>query len=301
MQFPAARVVVENRTGLHQRAFIGKDIVRLAPYEIRPLHPDVADQFFQQCKGQVQKHVGAVVPTPLPWEKHLWLANMTGNPFLAKTVKVRRVQKGEEVHIETDNPLLEAVVIRRTHGGGQQEVPKKDGSQGKELINLSRTTLVIPPYTRVCVSVDIGSWLLRRDMQQRMHHIGKLIQARPQSPFEPNEAWALYKLRFYATQILGIEEEFLGKHPRDIEGEHEDAEARSHLLRVMFFKIVDPTVNIPDEEMFNKVYNPPPLIEDAPEPTAQVSPLDEPPLPPDTEAVEKREAAKQRLKSSKGK
>lgn len=249
----AQNIALKNRTGEVQRAFVDGNIEQLLPYQTGNFSPEVAAAFLEQRRGFVSKHVAARIPTPLPNEQIIWIANVTGNPFLPERVTLRRYKKGEEEEYEVDNPLRTPAVIRRKYKGGQRTQQTRLDPYSEESLNLPGDYVELPPYTRAPISVVLGEWMLRRDNQQARHHIGKMIQCRPPAEYEPNEAWSIPRLRFYAAQILDIPQNYLDAITGP-DADLSEGEQKIGLLRHMFFRLVDERWNLPSKASFVKIW-----------------------------------------------
>lgn len=240
-------IAIQNLTAHTQKCFWNGMIYSINPYQVREFIEGIAYAFFDQRPKFVVEYKPIELPEPAPGEKLVWLANNTGNPFLPEVIKLKRYKKGEEEEFEIPNPIREPAAITRSLSLGQRIVPQKNDPTADESLNLGRRKIVIPPYTRVCVSEGLSNWLLRRDMMAERQHRGRLIECRPPTDCDPNVSWELERLRVLA-KIMEIPDEMLGQHEAELRARfagNEEAQelgilqAKQDLMYVLFFRIID--------------------------------------------------------------
>lgn len=251
-------ISTQNLTAQPQKCFWNGRIYVIQPYQVREFIDDIAYAFFEQRSGFVVEYKPVELPEPGPRDKLVWVANNTGNPFLPEKVQLKRFRKGEEELYEVDNPLREAVVIRREMSRGQRFEPSKQDPGALESFSLGNQKIVIPPFTRVCIAEPVAEWLMRRDGMQEKHHRGKLVRSREPSDCEPNVSWSLTELQVYAG-ILEVGEELLGPHEDELKAKYrtdpetcelETLRAKQDLLYVLFFRLIDERFWQPSQSEF---------------------------------------------------
>lgn len=215
----------------------------------------LASLFTGQRQGYVVRRTIAEIPR-VPGEPIIWVANVTGNPWLPKEVKLKRINKGVEEDYLAPNPLLDPVTLTNRMRGDQVIVSTPDGSD-KETKWMPEVVIAIPAFTRVGLSKRYAQWVLARDERQEIHHIGKVVQCRPprSDGFEPNISWGLGELQDYARyafpdEVWSGHEELLGKDPSDYRDEAEQAAAADTLCKALFFLVVREEYSLPEPEAF---------------------------------------------------
>lgn len=207
----------------------------LQPFTSQPFPRRIGELFLSKCSHAVRRYSPVKLPGGDPDDPTVYIANMTGNPFLPATIKVQRVHKGEHISVEVENPLRKATVVRHEMSRGQKigQNPKDPGEM--TFSNQPKIPVVIPAGVRLPASRGVAEWILLRDARQEERHMGKIIEARAPGAFEPNETWPLQDLLLYAATLdsssaMAAE---IGKVPR--EHEYKDRPDLEREARVKFF------------------------------------------------------------------
>ena len=220
---------------------------------VRIVQAAEAALFLNQCRGRVVTYE-PVETARIPGEEVVWLANNTGNPFGAKTVKLRRIVKGIWEDYDAPNPLREALPLRQVMSGGQRVIKTPDGGDEQTVQN-PKIVMELAPFTRQAYSSTYATWWLNRDAQQETHHIHKLIGCREPWDFEPNDSWPLLWLQVYAEYAFPIDAwsghdellDLVTKAESSYADEMHVFEARQALWRALFFLVINPAYTLPGE------------------------------------------------------
>jgi hypothetical protein len=251
---------IQNLSDVEKKVIFRDRIEKLLPYNTREVHPLLAAKFFEVFPHDVVEYSPAKMPQPEPGEDIIWVANMTGNPFVPATVTLKRIKDGQEIDYVVPNPLRKASPLRQMMGVGQKwQKNIKTGEE--ECLNLPKIEIVLPAYQRLRVGRQMADWLLRRDGAQERHHVGKIMVCRGPSYFEPNESWDLDDIRLYAEWI--DTQTFVRNHPEhgdvlgpakfELPNEEAIHDAKVDLLHKLFFKLVDQRYGLLTETEFDTV------------------------------------------------
>jgi hypothetical protein len=255
------KVTIRNTTN-KQPYIITDDGQRIAltPHETRTVALEVAFKFIEQYpKAVVREQEINAVAEDIPVAERVYLYNATGGPDEKETLIVTKFTKQGQVHEEIKNPKHEAFTLSYELDGGQRLV-------GEDLLNLASRKVRVAPYTRMAFTKDTAENLLRRDAGQLNEMRGCIRHARAPQSFEPDDNWDLEDLQLYAKTIdshgLGKK---VGKTVQTLEkeitrGKHEGktletviAEAKTALLKMLFFRIVDPAYRLPDKDEWTRL------------------------------------------------
>lgn len=252
----AAPISIQNLTDEMQQIWLDGEAHVLYAREIRPVPDTIADGFLDQRPKFVREYSGVICDIRRPGEPLVWLANVTGNPFLPKIISRIRVVKGREETFEKVNPLTIPTVFTQKHGRGT----RVEGEQHEaKSYHLGFAIISLPPFTRHPFPYSIAEWLVVRDGRQDEGHVGKIVQCRaPQEDgFEPNMTWTLDDMRLYADlvdrgqSIVVSDKALMGIGPADTYETNVDVEkAKVALYRMLFFKLVNEKISLPDRTVF---------------------------------------------------
>lgn len=225
----------------------------LLPHETKSVDTACANKFLAE-RG---RFVSIYVPTEFPTkdgQPKVWIANMTGSPFIEPTVKLKRIEKGKRVTVEVPNPLATAVTIQQTIPGGQKIVGSGDMA---ESINLPPIKIALAPFTRAPISISFAETMQDLDANNEDHHRGKLVVVDAPTAFEPHETWPLEWLQTYAEMVAFVNEklmeepwvDYIGTPTADF-SEVEASRIRVQLYRALYFLCMDPMTSLPSEVDF---------------------------------------------------
>lgn len=239
-------VQLYNTSEIDQAAYAdGKRYVMTAQ-EIRFWPKDVATAFLTQRGRYVQVYKAVYIP-PSPGEDLVWLANVTGNPFLPETLTKTRFdrQRGFEESFEIPNPKRTAAPLE-FEMQAQQII--KEGKYGyKESWSMPPKRIKIPPRTRIPCPRSTAEWLIRRDSQMGEDRAGSLIECRAPSGFEPNESWSLEDTLIYA-EMVDSQRNWKKLVPKD--GSSEAEKQIAILTGWLFYRLVDERYALVDRQSF---------------------------------------------------
>jgi hypothetical protein len=207
---------------------------------------EISRLFLDQRSRYVRIFTPVKMPEPKDGDIKVWIANVTGNPFLPESLTNA---KGETVPNENRKPIT-LHHIRRT-----DQIKIND----KEALNMPPIQVVIPPYTRLQVSKSDAEWLQNRDGNQPNTGVGKLIICRAPHQDEPNETWTYDEVRAFAMLIDDKYIDYVSEFPdkKAFSGKEQEEKTKMQLLQLLFFRIVDDRYNIPPkaavDDFLNKV------------------------------------------------
>jgi hypothetical protein len=251
---------LRNVSDTPQHVFINDRRETIHGLQTRVLPLDVARLFLEQRGKYVVKHESPAIPVMAGFGS-VWVANLSGNPFLPEKVTVKVKDRRTNMYVDelVDNPLRKPFYIRERISQGQVVQESTKGEGGQESINLPKMVIEIPPYERVLVPGPIAYTLLTRDSIREDLIRGQVGQCRAPGEFEPNETWALDDVRLYAGLLdfhafrpyldskletcIKPESAFGGNKSRV-------AEERKKLLDLIFFKVINEEITLPDPREF---------------------------------------------------
>lgn len=254
---PAVPVFLQNITDVPQRAFIGQTYEVLQAYETRPLPADWVKAFLEQRSKYVREAADEAVPN-IHGEPLAWVANMTGNPFIPAILKRSVWDKAtnQEIEQEYPNPMKKAVPVQRTMGRGEYYTPA-DGQNPDDRIRRTfpKQIVTVMPYSRKPLPLTCADWFVNR---QGLSGRPSAVICRSPTNFEPNQGWELNEIRAYAALVDRDNIEFFeptaptGTMPAEFYKSHlELQEAKTKLLNVLFFRIIDDMYALPNKEQFD--------------------------------------------------
>ncbi len=234
---------------------------------------DVATLFLEECDGLVQEVTMDDIEAQFGIEEPLWIANVTGAPWLRdKEVTRQRYDRKERRNFLECEPMENSspMPVKWVYQPGMQEYMGTDG--GLLALNLFPQKFTIPPFRRLQVPMDIGRWMLRRDRQQLATMQGCLIKSRKPSHFEPDESWPLDEMRLYLQFLdskadTGRSEAQLRAWSKNKKGKEKDAElevrrAKRGLMKELFYYLVNPKCKLPTKVQFEEWKKGAPLDEE---------------------------------------
>lgn len=246
----ASNITIQNITEIPQPAYINERRVILQGYEVRDVSEDVAKAFLSQRPRQVQVYQPVVIPVR-HGEAVMWLANVTGNPFLDKKLVRYKLntKTGQEESYEIPNPLVYPMMVSREMFV-DDEISQAPQGNFKESFAHPKMQVKIPPYTRYPFPISIGEWMLRRDSQMDENSVGKIAVCRPPSEFEPNDSWSHGEILVFAQMV---DPQYRWANVFKIGGKkpEEQEAAKTELLHALFFRICDENYALPPEDAFN--------------------------------------------------
>lgn len=243
----APMVTLENTGDIPQWVVMDNHEWVLPEYGVLDFPKGVANEFIAQRSRWVREYQPIKLPEPAPGEASMWIANMTGNPFLPAKVKDVRITRGKEEDIELDNPLRNPHTVKHTMQGGQVIQQCRRDPTASESINLPPTVVKVPPFRRFQVGMVLGDWLIRRDRQQHPLVKGQLQPVRGPRSYEAKQHWPIEDLQVYAKCIdrrrfTPDDEQFgelMTKQKKDYETEGEATQAAIDLWRAIWFRMLD--------------------------------------------------------------
>lgn len=249
-------ILLENKSDIAQSVYHNGEREIISGYGTRSCGPELARLFIAERGSFVHEFSAVSVPQLSPGDKEVWVANVTGNPFVDKKITTKRIHRGKEEDFEIDNPFFAPRIINHKMNGGQEIRPCENDPSSMESINLVGTWIRLPPYRRVKMGTTAASWLLRRDMQQLDFARGQIKTVVAPGSFEPNEAWELDDLRIMARLIepsifCRDSPEFgdvLGGEEAELAPEDVDAAATELWHKLFFFLIDDRYPTVTEQE-----------------------------------------------------
>ena len=243
-------VTLYHHSNIHQHAYSDGRRHTMQPFEIRVLPPDVAQLFLAQRGQFVQPYVVASIPR-IEGEPLVYLANVTGNPFLPEKVKTTYFdrQKNIEVEQEVTNPLRQARPVHRKMQVPQIVRATKDG-QGKETFSVPPMLVKLPPFSRHQCSKSTADWLTERDARQDELMVGAIKIVRAPTNYEPNDSWSQEEMLAYG-EALDASVAWRTHWPVPATGEgfaDESRKVKIDLLNALFFKVIDERYTLPPRE-----------------------------------------------------
>jgi len=247
---------LQNLSNVSQHVFVSGVRHEIPPHEARTFEDEVVQEFLAQRTRYVRRFEGRKDYTVLG-DKPVWIANATGNPFVSEKIKRVVIRKGEETEVIQDNPLRKPKAVSEKIRGGQTYA-QVDSMMGLEETNLNQPARVyeIMPFERVPFGSDVAERFLTRDGFREEEHQGQVIQCPAAYPFEPNDSWALDDVRLFAMMLdsvdLHCDPARDGTPPeRAFTGKKKDmGDAKSELLRKIFFRLIDHRYSPPTQEEF---------------------------------------------------
>lgn len=243
----------------HSIVFKGTKIT-LESGDEETLPADVADLFLKEHDGLVQEVKVDEVEAQFGIEEPMWIANVTGAPWLKEqTVRDQYYDQRERRSITKEMEMENAkpITVSRQYDPGMQEYRGQDG--GLLALNLFKKTLTIPPFKRLQVPEVMGRWLLKRDRQQARTMQGCLIKSRKPTAFEPDTSWDLDEIRMYLKYLNPKED--LGRSQAQIEalskGDQERTNtevrnAKKELMKKLYYYLVSPSCSLPSRREFEE-------------------------------------------------
>lgn len=206
-------VELENVTGNEQKVYDDNGQIHfILPYSSKLLRPSIAEQFKRERGGWVQKALPTSLPPLRPGETPMWIANVTGSPFIPKTFKNKVVKREKtaagvvttEIDEEIPNQAAVAATLKWSLDVGQgldpygrfQPVPGQRSD-----FNVLPYPMSLKPRTRRIVSTLVGRWILEQDTIGGPEMSGKVIECREPTSFEPTMQWPLNHILFYAQMV----------------------------------------------------------------------------------------------------
>jgi hypothetical protein len=264
---------LENVTGTMQTVYDEKgEGFSLPPFSSKVVKDEIAALFQAQRAAQVRRTIDGGVPPLLMGERPIWLANMTGSPFVPKEYTVSVMEKNVMVPKTFPNPNARAQKLQWVIHVGQGKDPygRIVGPFAEGDFNLPPVQVSIRIRQRVVVGHPIGQSILQRDALEGEYGSLQVIECRPPSAFEPTMQWDLDKIIFFSRMVDGAGfdlETIINSfriHCRDKNrrGVPELAEVmqdpawneavKEDLLARLWYRIVDLNYAIPTEIAFDK-------------------------------------------------
>ena len=252
-----APVWIENLCEIHQSVFFDGKRFDLQPFGRIAVGGALAQAFVKANPTTVKLLDEGDTPV-IPGEDLVWVANVTGNPFLPKTVTVQRWdQKNERMQDkEIPNPKCVPVVIKESVRLSQEYIENPYTPGETISINKPPRQVIIPPYTRCPLSRTIAERLIVRDASRPVESKNSLVACPAPTGFEPNETWDLDSIRVYALLLgpsAGLSDEEIGIQPAKKYGSDQAAmeAGKTKLLNFMHFRLVDDRFRLPSKEEFD--------------------------------------------------
>lgn len=261
------KIKLQNLMDNEQFVYVDGKKWALAPFQIGYLPEKVASAF-QKERGQFVRSYAREPGYIEQGEPIVWIANMTGNPFLPDKIEREVVRKGK-VEFETiDNPLSRPRHQRWSLHVGQKvvQVETSDGLE-KKALNFPPRQFELAPFERKPFALKYAQRALDRDSYSEKHEQGKLMACREPQPGEPNGTWSYMELRLYAelmdkatflpmltTEGTGKDKK-LAKFPAidEVKGgmklNHQE-ELKAELLTYLFFRLIDSRFPLVPYEVF---------------------------------------------------
>ncbi len=257
-------IVLQNTSSTPQHVYFDDKRWTLYGLQTLPFPKEIAEVFLQERSKYVHKYVASPVPR-IQGAMEVWMANVTGNPFLPETVKVWRKIKGEMTELEKPNPLRTPVPVIEYISGGQI-IRQGEEAADDISVNLPKIKVELPPFTRLLVPAPYADRILERDGMGSDGWAGKVMLCREPSAFEPNETWAFDDVRLYAM-LLDVDTFGSLVDPKSKncmfkqENAYKDAkgakqanlilELKHKLLDMVFFRLVDDRFAYPSKAEFD--------------------------------------------------
>jgi hypothetical protein len=249
---------LQNLADTAQKVFSddGKMII-IPPYGVEAFRESVARLFLKECGKHVQVFRETVFE-PMPGEPNVWIANVTGNPFLPKEapdVEYDPLRK-KEIEIRIPNPNKRPRTVKRVKIGTEVDVSGGHGPHGIERVSNPPKIVAIPPHTRMVCPRPIAKWLIDKDAAQERKFQGSLIECRAPTAFEPNITWPLHEVALYSHIVdkdkfpLKPAEYRAMRDGEKLTGDKDVDELKKEYLYKVFFLLVDDKYALPHENAF---------------------------------------------------
>lgn len=243
-------VTLENTSDETMHVFDAKGIRHsILPMSVAVRPQEIADLFLTTKSRYVRKYRASSIPDR-PGERKMWLANVTGNPAASDTIEVQRMDRktGLTIYEKRPNPLKAPQAVQYRMQRGQEIGIAEDG---KEFwLNLSAVKVRFPSAQRFPVSESIAKWLLQRDAMQDEGNVGKIVDCRPPSDFEPNESWPYDHVRIYAG-LMQVPIDLKKEFPPAMQAQGDVSELRDKLLHALFFFLINEKYTLPNKAAFD--------------------------------------------------
>jgi hypothetical protein len=246
-------VQVLNDSGVEKTIYETGTGVRytIAAHTVLPVPENVAQQFL----GSHPRYCKIFKPVEIPHidsDERVWIANMTGSPFVAATFEV--YQGDDKPPKVYQNLLFKAQPLTFTWYRGQENIGTPEEPFYK---NVPPITIEVLPFRRDPYPKRIADWLVQRCQTAPFPYTNLLREVRAPSDFEPNETWSLADMRLYASMIDPefFTRDFLNeKFPREesIKDPSRVGEIKQLLYQYLFFRLVDDEFSLVTREGFEK-------------------------------------------------
>jgi hypothetical protein len=244
---------LENISDIRQWITYGDDedsavMYELPPYGVLDFPLEVAREFLMRRPQCVRVYEPVKLPEPKDGEPLVYIANMTGSPFLPETVQVALVQRGGKMVDELiPNPLRIPHVVSYTMQGEQIIQPCRHDPSSKESLNMPSRVVSIPPFRRFKLGMTLADWLLRRDAAQIPGLTGALSLVGAPRSYEAQPDWRLYELQAYAVRVDldtfsrhdPVFGPMMSRHEEDYEDLDELKNVREKLWQALWFRCLD--------------------------------------------------------------
>lgn len=255
---------LKNVTSFPQNIVVKGNKIALNPGEERDFPIDLASIFLYECGGLVQEVKKHDYEHQFEIDNVMWVANVTGAPWLKNKTHTHSWYSKQEhrtVYKEVEGENQDPMSVKWDYDPGMQEYQGQDG--GLLALNLFKQTIVIPPFKRIRVPMDIGKWLLKRDRQQTPQMQGCLMKSRAPSDYEPSMSWTLEGIQAYLKFLdndakVGKSEaqirNFASRKKGADDGSAELAvvRAKQELLNQLYFYLVNPQCRLPTQQQFEE-------------------------------------------------
>lgn len=223
--------------------------------QVLPMPAKIAKLFLAERGRFVSIWRPVQVPPGQVGEPTVYVANITGSPFLPEKVAHKYMDKATKLekveHIA--NPLRVPFPVLRMYPQPQKVILSPGGTQ--TTLSTPPLPVRIPPWHRLPVPKSCADWILRRDAQQDDKMAGALMEARAPTGFEPNDTWELHEILVYCRMVDDSAAGWLTEREvwKAIESNDDVkiAEFKIKLLNTLFYRIVDDRWSLPTKQAFD--------------------------------------------------
>lgn len=216
--------------------------IELGAYAVGQFRGEEASLLLEECGHCVREYQPTSIPE-VPGEL-VWVANVSGSPFLPRHVRIKVYNRNERRWEDTNTPNL----VREP----QPFVGSFNLNQDAKGRNLGRRPVEIPPYYRLPVPKTIASWLLMRCQHTLPENRGIIRECRAPTDFEPTMAWDLDDLIMYGMMLdKNFHIDHSARSKADLKNdEYEIDKEVQRLVNILFFYVVDERYNLPTKNKF---------------------------------------------------
>lgn len=236
-------IILKNSSNITQCAYSDDGLrVELGPYAVRSFKQEEAALLMADCGHAVREHVPMQMPE-LPGEE-VWVANVSGSPFLPKTVRIKNYDRQTREWKDTQTPNLAREAQPFVGSFNLNQTP---GGR-----NLGRRPVEVPAHYRMAVPKALADWMIARCFHTIPENRGIMTLCRAPTDFEPTMGWDLDDVIIYGMMMEPLFHTMYSVRSKsDLKQDPVAIEAETRrLLDLVFYYVVDPKYNLPTKTKF---------------------------------------------------